>query len=1082
MISRTEIRRLCNSSSYFKGMDLYHQGKIETLSVLERGEEDFVDAIVEGSSQNVYEVRITCRPEENKVAEAFCECPAYESYPGICKHCVAVLLAYLDEKKQNTEREKRLPRASRTTRELKELLNRKAVEYTAPILQRELYEKVRLEPQLQVSEGGISMSLKIGIEQMYVLKDVFAFARSMETGNEVSYGKKLQFIHVPKVFEAKSEELAVFLVEWSKENRNQYREPAWYGNSYGYVYEKLKEISLSVSELAKVLRILNGASVPVKVRGQDAGMWEIAEENPQRKIEFLGEEKGLRIRTEKMLSFRDCDWVIYFWNQKIFFAKNQKEKPEEEFFSLLQQLPGQCAFLEPEDIPAFCKAYLPAVQKEFSCVCKNFEPQEYEVNPVSFAFYLDALTDTFLTIKGMAVYGEETFNLFDKKTKIGKRDLTGEAEAELLVTSWGNAYDEKRQCMVVAEDEQKIYEFLTEGISMLGQYGEVYVSETLNRMKILASPRTSVGLSLTFGTLKMVVSSEEFTKEELEEIFSRYDRKKKYFRLRNGTFVNMEGEFGKLCKLRAGLGLTNSQLMQEEVTLPAYRALYLDGELCGGEGVQVKKDRNFKAFIRNMKTIEENDFELPKSLEGIFREYQKTGFLWMKTLKSNGLAGILADDMGLGKTLQVIGFLLSEIESAEPGENRRCLIVCPASLVFNWVSEFQRFTPNLLVKAVAGSSKEREELLQHCGEHEILVTSYDLLKRDISLYEKLSFFCQVLDEAQYIKNHGTQSAKAAKGIRAAFRLALTGTPVENRLSELWSIFDYVLPGFLYSYERFRREFEIPIVQRQEEEAIKRLKKMVHPFILRRVKKDVLKDLPEKMEKNVYAVMEGEQKELYDAHAQRLKRMLSEQTEEEFRSSGIKVLSELTRLRQLCCCPALVYEGYQGESSKEELCMELIQQGVLAGHRILLFSQFVTMLERIEKKLEERGIPYYRLTGSTGKSMRSRLVRDFQEKDEAKVFCISLKAGGTGFNLTAADMVIHYDPWWNQAVQDQATDRVHRIGQKNPVTVYRLLEKNTIEENIQLIQEKKKNLAEEFLSGEKIESGSFNREELLEILT
>lgn len=296
MISRTEIRRLCNSSSYFKGMDLYHQGKIEELSVWENGEEDIVESVVEGSNQNSYEVQITCRPKENKVAEVFCECPAYESYPGICKHCVAVLLAYLDEKKQNIEKEKRLPRASRTTRELKELLNRKAVEHTAPILQRELYEKVRLEPQFQVSEGGVSMSLKIGAGQMYVLKDIFAFAQSMETGKEVAYGKKLQFIHVPKVFEPRSKKLAVFLVEWSRENRNLYREPAWYGNSYGYVYEKLKEISLSVSELAKVLRILSETSVAVKLRGQDAGMWEITEKSPRRSVEFLGEPQGLRIR------------------------------------------------------------------------------------------------------------------------------------------------------------------------------------------------------------------------------------------------------------------------------------------------------------------------------------------------------------------------------------------------------------------------------------------------------------------------------------------------------------------------------------------------------------------------------------------------------------------------------------------------------------------------------------------------------------------------------------------------------------------------------------------------------------------
>ncbi len=1080
MISRTEIRRLCNSSAYFKGMDLYHQGKIEEFSVWEQEEEDFIDAVVEGSGQNSYSVQITCRPGENKVAEAFCECPAYESYPGICKHCVAVLLAYLDEKKNSTEREKRLPRASKTTRELKELLIRKEAERTAPILQRELYEKVRLEPYLQVSEGGISISFKIGTGQMYVLKDIFAFAQNMETGREAAYGKKLQFVHVPKVFEPKSAKLAAFLVQWSEENRNLYRESAWYGNSYGYVYQKLKEISLSAAELAKVLEILQGTSVSVKLRGQDVGMWEITEKSPKRSIELSGEAMGLRIRTERLLVFRDSQWVIYFQDQKIFLTRHQ-EGPEEELFFLLQQLPGQCAFLEKEDVPDFCREYLPAVQKEYSCVCKNFDPQEYTIEPVSFAFYLDALTDRFLTIKGAALYGEEKFNLFDKKTGVGRRDFIEEARAELLVTSWGNAYDEKRQCMVLAEDENKIYEFLTEGIPMLGKQGEVYVSEALKRMKVLASPRISVGISLSSGALHMAVSSETFTREELAEILSRYDKKKRYYRLKNGTFLNMEGGLKQLWELKESLGLLRKQLLQENITLPAYRALYLDGEFSKCEGLQVKKDRNFKALIRNMKTIEDNDFELPKSLEGIFREYQKTGFLWLKTLKTNGFGGILADEMGLGKTLQVIGFLLSEMEEAEEGKNKSCLIVCPASLVFNWISEFQKFAPDLCVKAVTGNSREREEILKHCGEKDILVTSYDLLKRDILCYEAHSFAFQILDEAQYIKNHGTQAAKAAKEVSAAFRLALTGTPVENRLSELWSIFDYLLPGFLYSYEHFRKEIEIPIVQRQEEEVRERLKKMVSPFLLRRVKKDVLKDLPEKIEKNLYATMEGEQKELYHAHAQRLKMMLGRQTEEEFRSSRIQVLSELTRLRQLCCCPALVYEGYEGESSKEELCMELIRQGISSGHRILLFSQFVTMLERLEKKLEEQGISYYSLTGSTGKRMRSQLVRDFQEKDEAKVFCISLKAGGTGLNLTAADMVIHYDPWWNQAVQDQATDRVHRIGQKNPVTVYRLLEKDTIEERIQLLQGQKKNLAEELLSGEDMSSSRFNRQELLELL-
>jgi len=442
--------------------------------------------------------------------------------------------------------------------------------------------------------------------------------------------------------------------------------------------------------------------------------------------------------------------------------------------------------------------------------------------------------------------------------------------------------------------------------------------------------------------------------------------------------------------------------------------------------------------------------------------------------------------MGLGKTLQVITFLMSEWEEGgwkEKRDGRSCLalIVTPASLVYNWQSEMEHFAPQLSVKIIAGNQGQREEMISEAVEGDILVTSYDLLKRDIDKYEGIIFENQVIDEAQYIKNQNTQAAKAVKQIQSGFRLAMTGTPIENRLSELWSIFDYLMPGFLYSYKRFKEKLEVPIIQNQDDIAMGQLQKMVRPFIMRRLKKDVLRDLPDKLEENVFARIEGEQQKLYDAHVLRMKLLLEGQSDQEFKQTKIQVLAELTKLRQICCDPSLVYEDYQKGSAKLDMCIELIENAVNGGHKILVFSQFTSMLERIQSRLDQEKIGYYTLTGATDKSMRRKLVEKFNA-DDTSVFCISLKAGGTGLNLTSADIVIHYDPWWNEAVQNQATDRAHRIGQKKVVTVYRLLTKGTIEERIMEVQEKKKALSDKVLSGEGIGSGSFSREELLGLLS
>ena len=719
-------------------------------------------------------------------------------------------------------------------------------------------------------------------------------------------------------------------------------------------------------------------------------------------------------------------------------------------------------------------------------------------------------------------YRDREFSLYTTDD-IAIRDMNKETVVRNVIHKYSNAFHPFEQCAVIADDEEAEYEFLTEGIPALQAVGEVFISDALKRIEVRNSPKITVGVSLSGNLLELSMTVGDMSREDLIDILSRYNKKKKFYRLKNGAFVNAaDSGLDTVEELRTGLQLTDKQMKQDRIEVQKYRALYLDAQLKENPVVSAVKDKSFKSLVRNMKTVEDNDFEVPESLDKVLREYQKRGFLWIKTLRHNGFGGILADDMGLGKTLQVIAFLLSEFlerkntdienitlkeatvlnvqsetksETAEVQEadfdeamngqtgklQRNTLIIAPASLVYNWSSEIQRFAPELTVRMVTGTAAERRMVLTEAGTEDILLTSYDLLKRDISEYEKYQFQCEIIDEAQYIKNANTQAAKAVKEVQAEFKLALTGTPVENRLSELWSIFDYLMPGFLYSYKKFREEVEIPAVQNSDEDAMKRLQKMIRPFVLRRLKKEVLTDLPDKLEENMFVQLTGEQQKLYDAHVKRMMLMLDKQSEEEFKTSKITILAELTKLRQICCDPSLVFTDYKADSAKTEMCLNMICNAVASGHKILLFSQFTTMLDHLANRLEEEKISYYMLTGATSKEKRAQMVESFNN-DDTQVFCISLKAGGTGLNLTAADIVIHFDPWWNLAVQNQATDRAHRIGQKNVVNVYKLIVKDTIEENIMKLQEKKRELADQILEGEGLNGSSLTREELMELLS
>ena len=910
---------------------------------------------------------------------------------------------------------------------------------------------------------------------MYVLKNIGDFVNAVARNEQVFYGKELEFYHHPEAFTPESRPLVRFL-QYSLLKGSSYM-----GNYLSTVYKR--DLNVTPELIDDFLDAAGAGPLMGETADGIAREWSFREGEPVRRLEISGDSYGISVKLQRMQMVTGKRYGYFFDEGTIW--KTDRERIEEirEFLIYMDSFGKSGLYVAGTELPAFARDMLPVLQEHFEVEMRNFSPEEYLPEEASFEIYLDAPQRDLLTCELYAVYGEEKYNLFDSLDLTERRDARREMLMKGLVGEFFNAYDPGKRQMVLSSDEERLFLFLQEGIPRLQELCEVYISDAVRAMRVLPAPHVSVGVSIAGDLLELTLQSEEMPMDQLISILSRYDRKKKYYRLKNGSFVDLGDEgIRTLAQLKQELMIADSAMEDGVVSLPRYRAMYLDGSLKEDSGLSLQKGKSFRALVRNMKTVEDNDFEVPPELDGILRGYQKQGFLWIKTLKANGFGGILADDMGLGKTLQVIAFLLSEWKESGGNPGRPWLIVCPASLVFNWKSEVERFAPVLPVYAAAGGAGERKQLLEQAAREKkgVIITSYELLRRDIDIYTGMDFACEVIDEAQFIKNHSTQAARAVKQVPAGFRLALTGTPVENRLSELWSIFDYLMPGFLFSYSRFREELETPIVSREDEETAVRLHKMIRPFVLRRLKKDVLTDLPDKIEKPMMAVMEGEQSSLYDAHVQRLIAVLTKQTDQEFAGTQIQVLSELTKLRQICCDPGLLFDGYEGDSAKTRLCMELIRNAAEGGHKVLLFSQFTSMLERLKSALAKEKISYYTLDGSTPKVRRLELVESFN-KDDTQVFCISLKAGGTGLNLTAADIVIHFDPWWNVAVQNQATDRAHRIGQRNVVTVYKLIAKGTIEEKITALQEKKKALADSILGGEEMGRASFTREELMEIL-
>ena len=955
-------------------------------------------------------------------------------------------------------------------------------------------ESLLLTPRLTRKNGKLSLSFKIGEKKLFIIKKLDVFCENVRKSASDVYGSSTEINHDARNFTEEGRRwirLISKIVREEKEFQQRlYSSRYYYGREKESVGGSLELFGWRLDELYESLGQESIEFEDKDAREKKKQVLTCADRNPKISIRIsedviMGNKEFHGIKVEGRFPE-----LYYGTDAAYFISDNHLNRAEADFLEKAEPLANIAAGdsfsfnVGRNRISEFYTRILPELEN--IATVTETQPEKfrsYVLPEAQFVFYLDTEEDD-AVCRTYAIYGGKEYSVLEgaRKAKAAKlepfRDHNREEEIIYHVNSWFPIIDWDNDEMRCGKDETLIYRLMKEGTEKLMELGEVRCTKRFLGASKVNKVKVSVGVSLSSGLLDLNVSTEDVSAAELLDILKSYRKKKKYYRLKDGSFVDLdEPSLEMLAELSEAMNLKDKELLKGKMKLPMYRTLYMDKLLEEHDGVYSSRDSRFREIVKGFKTVKDADFEEPASLSRQMRKYQKDGYKWLRTLEAWQFGGILADDMGLGKTLQVIAVILA---AREEGKEGTALVVTPASLVYNWDAEFERFAPQLKVCLVTGNQEERQKKIEAYKEADVLVTSYDLLKRDIALYEGKKFSYEIIDEAQYIKNHTTAAAKAVKIIESRIRYALTGTPIENRLSELWSIFDYLMPGFLYEYETFKKEIETPIVKNNDEKALKRLQKMTGPFILRRLKEDVLKDLPEKLEEYRYVRLGSSQQKLYDGQVVHMKEQIARQNPEDFNKNKLQILAELTRLRQICCDPSLCFENYKGETAKLEACLELIRSAMDGGHRILVFSQFTSMLEILQEKLSGLKISFFTITGSTSKEKRLELVKSFNE-GTVPVFLISLKAGGVGLNLTGADVVIHYDPWWNLAAQNQATDRAHRIGQTKKVTVYKLIAKQTIEEKIQKLQESKKNLADQVINGESTSLGNMSRDELLELL-
>ena len=607
----------------------------------------------------------------------------------------------------------------------------------------------------------------------------------------------------------------------------------------------------------------------------------------------------------------------------------------------------------------------------------------------------------------------------------------------------------------IGEDED-IYNLLSIRFKELLKEGKVYLTKDFKDIRLIK------GKDLEYSFIEedegYYFKVKGFTLKELNSALYDMKNKKGFYKTKNNNYLDLQDK----TVIRILNILDSLDISDDNITIDKNNMLYINESLKNQGTAFDKGEETIKEIDKGLSNRKQR--EVPDDLNAKLRNYQVEGFNWLNEIANLKVGGILADEMGLGKTIQIIAFLLSQ-------KGKKSIVITPTSLIYNWRDEFNKFAPSLNVGIIHGDKKNRVVMMEK--DFDVIVTTYGLIKNDYEYYKEKEFDFCIIDEAQNIKNSKAQNTKYVKAIKAGCRIALSGTPMENNLMELWSIFDYIMPGYLLSEAKFKEKY-------LKEDMYDELKELIKPFILRRLKKDVIDELPDKIEKKFMVEMEKNQKAVYQSYIKEVRQKLYSGED-----NKITVFSYLTKLRQLCLDPSLILDDYVGRSAKIEAALNIVNMAIAENRKVLIFSQFTSVLQKLGSELSEKNIGYLYLDGSTKANKRVEMVKEFNESEDLKIFLISLKAGGTGLNLTSSDLVLHFDPWWNPAIEDQATDRAHRIGQQNIVEVIKLIAKDSVEENIIRLQEDKRELINKVISGEEIGSnviGKLSRDEIIDLFS
>lgn len=1014
-ITDSLIKKCCSSMIYKRGAEYFNEGRVH----MRKRSDSELTAVVDG--ENLYNVKIKFGAEG--VDEAMCTCPYYETMQTTCKHIVATL------KQRQAELEEGVSYKNEN--------DNIAAALCAEFLGGKEKTKIRASFNVFIKPSSrkealyeISVSLpEFGgeIRGLENFLDAYLNYHDFKIDRATVYNRRNMYF-------PENEDKIISILAEVFETRSTGIE----------IYQKASGRTVfGAAVMRRILPYLSRTDFKLVNDGVVLSGVRIIEEDPDIvvDVETFNREILLSLSEHGLAITPDGEWFLH--NETMYHTSQQWR---EYFMPVYRAFSGENRtqlYFKGDNTMLFAANVLPKLRGRRGVAITGMEDLIVNDEPV-FEVCLDASYGGINAV-AVAVYGGVKFRIPTEETEQNEKIVIRNYDKENKILSFFNRFDREKAVFRLFGDAE-IYRFITEELDELTHYAKISVTDNFKALKIRDNINLSVGaaykndidfLEINFKT--------DFSKEEMAGILEAVRLRQAFYRTADGGFINLRNnKKSELLYFLERMELDASDIESGVKRIPKSHMLYLEN----ADGINT--DESIKEYMSEIRGLEPR---IPQELEEVLRPYQRDGVKWLTQLSNMGMGGILADDMGLGKTLQVLAY----IQGIKP--DKPVLIVTPSSLVYNWQREIERFVPEAKTLLVAGAKDIRAELIKTAASYRFIITSYPLLRRDSALYKNIEFSYCFIDEAQYIKNYKTMNSVSVKKIRAEHKFAITGTPIENSLMELWSIFDFVMPGYLKNSRSFRERFEIPAMRGGDTNAADTLRAMIKPFVMRRMKKEVLNELPEKIESTMFAELSRGQKAVYSAFLEEVKGKAQGILREN--GSRFAILTLLLRLRQICCHPALFDSAYEGESGKMDLFLELVRSGISSGRRILVFSQFRSMLDIIAGEFEKNGVEYFYIHGGTPSETRTEMAERFNG-GEREVFLVSLKAGGTGLNLVGADMVIHYDPWWNPAVTDQATDRAYRIGQTKAVQVIKLATKGTIEEKILQLQDKKRTIADDII--------------------